>query len=137
MKMSVKRIDHIGIAVESIEESLKLYKEVLGMEFKGVEELTDRGLKTGFIQAGDAMIELLEPISEKSTISKFIEKKGPGMHHIALLVEDINQSMNTLKEKGYRLLSEEPEEGAHGTKVVFLHPKSTNGVLLELVESDH
>ena len=135
--MSVKRIDHIGIAVESIEESLKLYKEVLGMEFKGVEELTDRGLKTGFIQAGDAMIELLEPISEKSTISKFIEKKGPGMHHIALLVEDINQSMNTLKEKGYRLLSEEPEEGAHGTKVVFLHPKSTNGVLLELVESDH
>jgi len=135
--MNVNKIDHIGIAVQSIEESLKLYKDVLGMDFKGVEELTERGLKTAFIQAGDTKIELLEPISEKSTISKFIEKKGQGMHHMALQVKDIKQSMIALKENGYRLLSEEPEKGAHGTKVVFLHPKSSNGVLLELVESDH
>ncbi|MEA1884972.1 MAG: methylmalonyl-CoA epimerase [Thermotogota bacterium] len=135
--MSVTKIDHIGIAVKSIDESLKLYKDVLDMDFKGIEEITDRALKTAFIQAGDSMIELLEPTSEKSTIAKFLEKKGQGIHHIALHVENIKETMKSLKEKGYRLLSEEPEKGAHGTKVAFLHPKSTNGVLLELVEADH
>ncbi len=135
--MSVTKIDHIGIAVKSIDESLKLYKDVLGMDYKGIEELPDRALKTAFIQTGDSMIELLEPTSEKSTIAKFIEKKGPGIHHIALHVKNVKETMETLKKKGYRLLSEEPEKGAHGTKVAFLHPKSTNGVLLELVEVDH
>ncbi len=135
--MSVTKIDHIGIAVKSIDESLKLYKEVLNMDFKGIEEMEDRALKTAFIQAGDSMIELLEPTSEKSTIAKFLEKKGQGIHHIALHVENIKETMESLKEKGYQLLSEEPEKGAHGTKVAFLHPKSTNGVLLELVEVDH
>ncbi|MDN5359382.1 MAG: methylmalonyl-CoA/ethylmalonyl-CoA epimerase [Thermotogaceae bacterium] len=135
--MSVTKIDHIGIAVKSIDESLKLYKDVLDMDFKGIEEMTDRALKTAFIQAGDSMIELLEPTSEKSTIAKFLDKKGQGIHHIALHVENIQETMESLKEKGYRLLSEEPEKGAHGTKVAFLHPKSTNGVLLELVEVDH
>jgi len=137
MKMSVTKIDHIGIAVESIEESLKLYKDALNMDFKGIEELPERALKTAFIQAEDSMIELLEPTSEQSTVAKFIEKKGPGIHHIALHVKNISQTMESLKEKGYRLLSDTPEKGAHGSKVVFLHPKSTNGVLLELVESDH
>ena len=135
--MSVTKIDHIGIAVKSIDESLKLYKEVLNMDFKGIEEMEDRALKTAFIQAGDSMIELLEPTSEKSTIAKFLEKKGQGIHHIALHVENIKETMESLKEKGYQLLSEEPDKGAHGTKVAFLHPKSTNGVLLELVEVDH
>ena len=134
--MNVTRIDHIGIAVNSIDESLKLYKDVLGMDFKGIEELNERAIKTAFIQTGVSMIELLEPTSEKSTIAKFLEKKGQGIHHIALHVENIQKTMDLLKEKGYRLLSEEPEKGAHGTKVCFLHPKSTNGVLLELVESD-
>jgi methylmalonyl-CoA epimerase len=137
MKMSVTKIDHIGIAVKSIDESLKLYKDVLDMDFKGIEEMTDRALKTAFIQAGDSMIELLEPTSEKSTMAKFLDKKGQGIHHIALHVENIQETMESLKENGYRLLSEEPEKGAHGTKVAFLHPKSTNGVLLELVEVDH
>jgi len=137
MKMSVTKIDHIGIAVESIEESLKLYQDALKMNYKGIEEIPERALKTAFIQAGDSMIELLEPTSEQSTVAKFIEKKGPGIHHIALHVQNITQTMESLKEKGYRLLSDVPEKGAHGTKVVFLHPKSTNGVLLELVESEH
>jgi len=135
--MSVTRIDHIGIAVKSIDDSLKLYKDVLGMEFKGTEELSDRALKTAFIQTGNSMIELLEPTSEKSTIAKFLEKKGQGIHHIALHVESITETMELLKGKGYRLLSQKPEKGAHGAKVAFLHPKSTDGVLLELVESDH
>ncbi|MFW6262626.1 MAG: methylmalonyl-CoA epimerase [Thermotogota bacterium] len=135
--MSVTKIDHVGIAVKSIDESLKLYNDVLGMNFKGIEELNDRAIKTAFIQTGDSMIELLEPTSEKSTIAKFLEKKGQGIHHIALQVENIEKTMESLKEKGYKLLSAEPEKGAHGTKVVFLHPKSANGVLLELVEADH
>ena len=135
--MSVTKIDHIGIAVKSIDESLKLYKDVLGMNFKGIEEMSDRALKTAFIQTGDSMIELLEPTSEKSTIAKFLEKKGQGIHHIALHVTNISETMELLKTKGYKLLSEEPEKGAHGTKVAFLHPKSTNGILLELVEDDH
>ena len=135
--MNVNKIDHIGIAVESIEESLKLYKDALGMDFHGVEEMTERALKTAFIKTGDSMIELLEPTSEKSTVFKFIKKKGQGIHNIALNVENIEVTMEILQKKGYRLLSEKPENGAHGTKVVFLHPKSTNGVLLELVEVNH
>ena len=135
--MSVTKIDHIGIAVKSIDESLKLYKDVLGMHFKGTEVLNDRAIKTAFIQTGESMIELLEPTSDQSTIAKFLEKKGQGIHHIALHVENIDETMESLKEKGYRLLSENAEKGAHGTKVAFLHPKSTNGVLLELVEVDH
>lgn len=132
--MSVTKFDHIGIAVKSIDESLKLYKDVLEMDFKGIEEMVERSLKTAFIQTGDSMIELLEPTSEKSTIAKYLEKRGQGIHHIALQVDNIKETMESLKQKGYKLLSDEPEKGAHGTKVAFLHPKSANGVLLELVE---
>lgn len=135
--MRINKIDHIGIAVKSIDESLELYRDLLEMEFKGVEEIPARLLKTAFIQAGESKIELLQATSSESTIAKFIEKKGQGIHHMALNVTCIEETMEKLTARGYRLLSDKPEPGANGSKIVFLHPKSTNGVLLELVEGNH
>ncbi len=135
--MKVNKIDHIGIAVNSIDESLELYRDLLEMEFNGVEDIPARLLKTAFIKAGESKIELLQATSSESTIAKFIEKKGQGIHHIALNVTCIEEAMEKLIASGYRLLSDKPEPGANGTKIVFLHPKSANGVLLELVEGDH
>ncbi|SHF08644.1 methylmalonyl-CoA epimerase [Marinitoga hydrogenitolerans DSM 16785] len=130
----MKKIDHIGIVVKSIENALNLYKNLLELEITGEEILEDRGLKVAFIKVGDTRIELLEPLHENSEISGFLAKKGEGMHHIAYTVKNVSEMITKAKEFGLKPLSDEPKDGAHNTKVVFLHPKTTNGVLVELVE---
>lgn len=135
--MKVSKIDHIGIAVSSINESLKLYRDALGLEFTGIEEMPERGQNVAFIKAGESKLELLEATSDESAIAKHIAKRGQGIQHMALHVDNIEGAISELSEKGYRLLSDQPEIGAGGTKIVFMHPKSANGVLLELIEGDH
>ena len=124
-------LDHLGIAVESIEESVGLY-EVLGLEVEGTEVVAEQGVRVAFIAVGDGRIELLEATGPDSPIARHIERRGPGLHHICLRVPDIRASMADLVDKGYILLSEEPHRGAHDCLVCFVHPKSTGGVLLEL-----
>lgn len=135
--MNITQIDHIGIAVRSSETALKLYRDTLGLPVKAQEYLEDRHLNVTFIQVGETCLELLEPTSDQSTVHKHIEKRGEGMHHIALHVTDIDASIQVLKDKGYRLLSEEAQTGAGGTRTIFLHPKDGLGVLIELVEGEH
>lgn len=135
--MKTKRIDHIGIVVKSAEEKLKLYRDFLGLEVTDIEELPERGLKVYFISVGDTRIELLEPLHENSEVSGFLEKKGEGIHHIAFNVQGIMNAVELAKSNGLQPLSEEPKKGAGGTKVLFLHPKTTGGVLIELVEGEH
>lgn len=135
--MHTNRIDHIGIAVKDAKERLRLYKDFLGLEVTEVEELPERGLRVYFIKVGDTRIELLEPMSENSEVSGFLEKKGEGIHHIAFNVHGIDEAVALAKAHGLQPLSEEPKPGAGGTKVLFLHPKTTGGVLIELVEGEH
>lgn len=127
------KIDHIGIAVKSIDESLKFYKDTLGLEFKGTEQLDERGLKVAFLKTGESDIELLESISEDSNIHKFIEKKGEGIHHLALEVENVEDKKESMEKEGAKFIGE-ASIGAGGKKIVFIHPKSTNGVLMELCQ---
>lgn len=130
----VKKVDHIGVAVKSLEETLPFYTEVLRLPLLAIEEVESEKVKVAFLEVGETHIELLEPTSEDSAIAKYIEKRGEGIHHIALGVESIQDRLNELKEKGIRLIQEEPKIGAGGAKVAFLHPKSTSGVLYELCE---
>ncbi|APT76651.1 lactoylglutathione lyase [Marinitoga sp. 1135] len=132
--MKMKKIDHIGIAVKSIDKALNLYKNLLELEVTGEEVLEDRGLRVVFVQVGETRIELLEPLNENSEISGFLAKRGEGIHHIAYAVDNVQEMINKSKELGIKPLSDEPKDGAHNTKVAFLHPKTTNGVLTELVE---
>ncbi|MBS3811187.1 MAG: methylmalonyl-CoA epimerase [Halanaerobiales bacterium] len=127
------KIDHIGIAVKDIQNSLKFYRDVLGLEFNGIEKLNDRGLQVAFLQIGESEIELLEPISEDSTIFKFIEKKGEGIHHIALEVDNVDNKIDEINKLGAKIIGK-PSSGAGGKKIVFIHPKSTSGVLMELCQ---
>ncbi|MEJ5257517.1 MAG: methylmalonyl-CoA epimerase [Fervidobacterium sp.] len=135
--MHTNRIDHIGIAVRDASEKLKLYKDFLGLEVTEIEELPERGLRVYFIKVGDTRVELLEPMNENSEVSGFLEKKGEGIHHIAFNVHGIDEAVKLAKENGLQPLSEEPKKGAGGTRVLFLHPKTTGGVLVELVEGEH
>ncbi|NNV05302.1 methylmalonyl-CoA epimerase [Geobacillus sp. C56-T2] len=132
--MRVKKVDHIGIAVRSIEEALPFYTEVLGLPFLGIEEVESEQVKVAFLQAGEAKLELLEPLSPESAVAKFIEKRGEGIHHVALGVEDITERIRELKEHGIRMIQDAPKRGAGGALVAFMHPKSTGGVLYELCE---
>lgn len=131
---SPKKIAHIGIAVNSLDESLGLYTDVLGLELIGVEEVESEGVKVAFLKIGDTRLELLEPLHDESPIKSFLEKRGPGVHHIALEVDKIEVRLEQLKEHGFRLINEEPKEGAHQTKIAFVHPKSFHGVLYELCQ---
>jgi methylmalonyl-CoA/ethylmalonyl-CoA epimerase len=126
-------LDHIGIAVESLDTGLALYR-TLGIEVEGVEEVADQGVRVAFLPVGDTRIELLEPTDESSPVARHLERRGPGLHHICLGVTDIRAAMARLSSEGYRLLSEEPLTGAHDCLVCFVHPKSTGGVLIELSE---
>ena len=128
-------IDHIGIAVTSIEDQIPLYARLIKHPVGQVEELPHLGVRVAFVVIGEQKLELIEPLSDQSPISKFLEKRGPGMHHIAYRVEDIYGEMERLGELGFRLLQTEPHIGAGGKLVCFLHPKSTNGVLTELVQT--
>ncbi|XKH51108.1 methylmalonyl-CoA epimerase [Chryseomicrobium palamuruense] len=130
----MKKVDHIGIAVHSIDEALPYYIEILGLPLLKVEEVQSEQVKVAFLDAGNLKLELLEPLSESSAIHGFLEKKGPGMHHIAFGVESIQARLNDLKDNGVRLIQEQPKVGAGGALVAFIHPKSSHGVLYELCE---
>lgn len=132
----VGKIDHIGIAVKSIDEALKLYTDILGLKCSGEEEVAEQKVKTAFIPIGDSELELLESTSSDGPIAKFIDKKGEGIQHIALRVDDIEKALKELKDKGIMLIDEKPRYGAGGARIAFLHPKSTKGVLLELCQRD-
>lgn len=131
---SPKKIDHIGIAVSSIEGALPFYVGSLKLPLLGIEEVESQGVKVAFLQLGESKIELLEPLSEESPIAKFIEKRGEGIHHLALAVGDIDRRIEEIRENGVRMINETAVEGADGAKVAFLHPKSAGGVLYELCE---
>ena len=127
-------LDHIGIAVESINSGLAIYK-ALGIDVEGVEEVEDQKVRVAFLPVGDTRIELLEPTHDTSPVARHLERRGAGLHHICLRVPDIRAAMAQLSEEGYRLLSEEPFEGADGCLVCFVHPKSAGGVLIELSQT--
>ena len=128
------KIEHIGIAVSNLEASNKLFASLLGTDCYKTEEVESEGVTTSFFKVGESKIELLEATNPESPISKFITKKGEGVHHIAYAVENIKAEMKRLKSEGFVLLSEEPKRGADNKLVCFLHPKSTNGVLIELCQ---
>ncbi|MBD0371646.1 MAG: methylmalonyl-CoA epimerase [Pyrinomonadaceae bacterium] len=127
-------IDHLGIATRQIEEALGFWREALGLELVETEEVSEQRVRVAMLPVGESRIELLEPTSEDSPIAKFLEKRGPGIHHIAVRVDDIHLALARLKEQGARLIDEKPRTGAGGSLIAFVHPSSTNGVLLELVE---
>ncbi|PKM86829.1 MAG: methylmalonyl-CoA epimerase [Firmicutes bacterium HGW-Firmicutes-12] len=132
--MKVLKIDHIGIAVKNLQESLDFYTEILGLNNTGIETIEEQKVKVAFLPCGDSELELLESTSPDGPIAKFIDKNGEGVQHIALKVDDIEGALDYLKEKGIRLIDEKPRYGAGGAKIAFLHPKATRGVLLELSE---
>ncbi len=132
--MSVERIDHIGIAVKSIDESLPYYRDVLGMEFLGTEEVPEQKVIVAFLKIGESKIELLEPTADDSPVAKFIEKRGGGIHHIAVKVDSIEDALKKHHDNGARLIDTEPRIGAHDMRIAFIHPKATSGVLLELCQ---
>lgn len=127
-------IEHIGIAVKSLEESIKYYEEVLGLSCYKVEEVKDQKVKTAFFKVGETKIELLESTAPDGPIGKFIEKRGEGIHHLAFAVNNIEKSLETVEEKGVRLIDKTPRKGAEGLHIGFLHPKSTFGTLTEFCE---
>jgi methylmalonyl-CoA/ethylmalonyl-CoA epimerase len=130
----MQKVDHVGIAVKSIERSIDYYIHTLGLTLLAIEEVVNQNVRVAFIDAGNIKLELLEPLGEGGPIAKFIEKRGEGVHHIAFGVTDIRTRMSELKEKGVQLLQEEPKLGAGGAEVAFLHPKSSFGVLYELCD---
>jgi len=129
------KINHLGIATKGIDEALKFWEDALGLENVHTEIVEDQKVRVAMLPIGDTRIELLEPTSEDSPITKFLEKRGGGIHHIAVEVEDINAALLKLKQQGARLIDENPRVGAEGCLVAFVHPSSANGVLLELVQS--
>lgn len=129
--MKPTHIEHIGIAVESIEQARKYYEEVLGLECYNIEEVTDQKVKTAFFKIGQTKIELLEATSPESAVAKFIEKNGPGIHHIAYAVEDVNVALKDAEAKGISLIDKAGRNGAEGLTIGFLHPKTTGKVLTE------
>jgi len=133
--MKPTHIEHIGIAVKSIEEALPFYENVLGLKCYAVEEVKDQKVKTAFFKIGDAKIELLEATDPESTIAKFIEKRGEGIHHIAYATEGLEEKLKMIEEKGIQLIDKKPRKGAEQLNIAFLHPKSTGGVLTELCEN--
>jgi methylmalonyl-CoA/ethylmalonyl-CoA epimerase len=132
--MDISHIEHLGIAVKSIENSLPYYENVLGLKCYNIEEVADQKVKTAFFKVGQTKIELLEPTSEDSTIAKFIEKKGEGIHHIAFAVPNVTEALAEVEAKGVQLIDKAPRKGAEGLNIAFLHPKSTASVLTELCQ---
>ena len=128
------KVDHIGIAINGLDEALAVWRDALGLDVEHTEEVAEQGVRVTMLPIGESHIELLEPLTENSPVGKFLEKRGPGIHHIAVRVPDINAALAQLKEKGSRLIDEAPRVGARGCLVAFVHPSSANGVLLELVQ---
>jgi len=128
-------MDHVGVAVKNLDEAIKLYRDVLGFKLHGIHTLTERRVKVAFFSTGgETNIELLEPASSDSSIAKFLESRGEGIHHFAVKVKNIEAVLGELKKSGVTLIDETPKTGAEGSRIAFVHPKSTKGVLLELCE---
>ena len=132
--MKVLKIDHLGIAVDSIEQAKKLFHDILGLKFEGTETVQEQKVTTAFFPVGDSEVELLESTAPDGPIAKYLEKRGEGIQHIAFRVDNLEEALAELKDKGIRLIDEKPRKGAGGAKIAFLHPKSTHGVLIELSE---
>jgi methylmalonyl-CoA/ethylmalonyl-CoA epimerase len=130
----MKKVDHIGIAVSSLEDRVPFYRDVLGLEDAGREEVPEQMVRTAMFRAGEVRIELLEPTSRESPVAKFIEKKGEGIHHIAYETEDLRGTLAALKGQDIRLIDEEPRKGAGGMQIAFIHPKSSGKVLTEICQ---
>jgi len=130
----IKGLDHIGIAVKNLDEALEIYEGILGLEVENVCAFEEQKVKIAFLLAGETRIELLEPLGNEGPVARFIEKRGEGVHHLALNVVDIEAALQSIKEKGIALVDETPRIGAEGFKIAFLHPKSTKNVLVELCE---
>ncbi len=130
--MNLSHIEHLGIAVKSIEASIPYYEKVLGLKCYSIEEVASQKVKTAFFKIGQTKIELLEPTSEDSTIAKFIEKRGEGVHHIAFATDNLVEALAEVESNGVQLIDKAPRPGAEGLEIAFLHPKSTGGVLTEL-----
>lgn len=130
----IKKIEHLGIAVDNIQESLKVYEALLGTNCYKLEEVESEGVKTAFLQIGESKIELLEATNPDSPIAKFLSKKGKGIHHIAFDTDDIEKDLERLKKQGFELIHQSPKDGADNKKIAFLHPKSTDGILVELCQ---
>jgi len=134
LQMKALKVDHIGIAVKNLDETLKFYTDVLGLELHGTEVVEEQSVKVAFLPVGDTEIELLESTSPDGPIAKFIERNGEGMQHIAFKVDNIEEAIAHMQEKGLRMIDEQPRYGAGGAKIAFVHPKSSNRVLVELSE---
>lgn len=132
---SPKKLAHIGIAVHSIDEALPFYQNQVGLQLEGIETVDSEAVRVAFLKIGETKVELLESTSDKGPIAQFIQKKGPGIHHIAFEVDDIHARLEQLKRDGVQLIHEEPKEGAHGAQIAFIHPKAAGGALLELCQS--
>jgi methylmalonyl-CoA epimerase len=130
----IKGIDHIGIAVKSIDEAKKFWVEQLGLKLSHIEDVPEQKVRVAMLEAGDATIELLEPTSPDSPVQKFIEKRGEGLHHVTLKTDKLAEQLQALKAAGVNLIDEKPRNGTGGSKIAFLHPKSAHGVLIELCE---
>jgi len=128
-------MDHVGVAVKNLDEAVRVYRDALGFKLEGIHVLNERKVKVAFLSSGgETDIELLEPLSNDSTIAKFLETRGEGIHHFAMKVDDVEVALEDFKKKGVTLIDEKPKAGAEGKKIAFVHPKSTRGVLLELVQ---
>ncbi|HIJ58411.1 MAG TPA: methylmalonyl-CoA epimerase [Deltaproteobacteria bacterium] len=134
--MKIKHIDHIGIAVKGIEQAGKFYTDVLGLKIEDVENVADQKVNVAFIPITDSEVELLESTDPDGPVAKYISARGEGVQHIAFRVEDIDKALEELKEKGVRLIDQTPRKGAGGARIAFIHPKETNGVLVEICERD-
>lgn len=130
----IQKIEHIGIAVKNLETSNELFKKLFGKEHYKIEAVESEGVSTSFFMLGETKIELLQATNNESSIAKFIEKKGEGIHHIAYAVDNIEAEMQRLKNEGFELINAQPKDGADNKRICFLHPKTTNGVLVELCE---
>ena len=131
------KINHIGIATNSLDGAIPFYRDILGMAFMGMEEVAEQQVRVAFFEVGESKIELLEPTTAESPIAKFLEKNGPGIHHVAYEVENIEAAIAKLESEGARMIDTAPRLGAHGVRIAFIHPKSSNGVLTELCQTGH
>jgi len=135
--MKIKKIDHLGIAVTSIDSGKKFWKDIMGLELEGTETVEEQKVTTAFMPVGESEVELLESTSPDGPVAKYIEKKGAGLQHIAFRVENIDEALAELKEKGVKLIDETARKGAGGARIAFLHPKATGGILVELCERNN
>lgn len=134
--MKITKIDHLGIAVPSIDSGKKFWQDIMGLELEGTETVEAQKVTTAFMPVGESEVELLESTSPDGPVAKYIEKKGAGLQHIAFRVENIDEALDELKEKGVKLIDQTPRNGAGGARIAFLHPKATGGILVELCERD-